>query len=172
MATATIERRCSSRAPTSAIDTLWACAMRSFKLLTTCRLSLRENAEGIESSSWRTPTVIFFTFHVFTFHSRSLKRETWRPEEQLESSLDRLPDVRLEHVADLDVVVVGQLDAALEAGLDLADVLLHAAQRLDREVLGDDRAAAGEADLAAALDVAVGDEAAGDVAEAADFEHL
>src|SRR5688500_944010 len=90
----------------------------------------------------------------------------------LQRSLDRLPDVRLEDVADLDVVVVGELDAALEAGLHLADVLLHAAERLDRQVLRDDRAAAGEADLAAALDVAVGDEAAGDVAEAADLEHL
>src|SRR5687767_5895414 len=90
----------------------------------------------------------------------------------LKRSLDRLPDVRLEDVADLDVVVVGELDAALEAGLDLADVLLHTAERLDRQVFGDDRPAAGEADLAAALDVPVGDEAAGDVAQAADLEHL
>src|SRR5215211_2490532 len=90
----------------------------------------------------------------------------------LQRPLNRLPDVRLHHVAHLDVVVVGELDAALEAGLDLAHVLLDAAERLDRQVFGDDRAAAGEADLAAALDVPVGDEAAGDVAEAADLEHL
>src|SRR5207247_7759354 len=65
-----------------------------------------------------------------------------------------------------------QLDATLEAGLDFAGVLLDPAERLDREVLGNDGAAAREPDLAAALDVPVGDEAAGDVAEAADLEHL
>src|SRR5206468_2708206 len=78
----------------------------------------------------------------------------------LQRPLERLPDVRLEDVADLDVVVAGELDAAFEAGLDLADVVLEALEGLDRQVLGDDHPAAGEADLAAALDVPVGDVAA------------
>src|SRR6185437_16300623 len=73
-------------------------------------------------------------------------------------------------VADLDVVVVGELDAAFEAGLDFLDVVLEAFERLDREVFGDDRPAAGEADATAALNVAVGDQTAGDVADLADLD--
>src|SRR5262249_36732373 len=66
----------------------------------------------------------------------------------------------------------GELDAALEPGLYFLHIVLHATQRLDRQVLGDHAAVANETDLAPALDVPVGDEAAGDVADAADLEHL
>src|SRR5664279_1428430 len=44
----------------------------------------------------------------------------------------------LEQVAFLDVVVVFQLDAALEAGGDLADVVLHASHGLDLAGVDDD----------------------------------
>src|SRR6185503_5876632 len=83
-----------------------------------------------------------------------------------------LAHVRLETVADLDVVVAGQLDAALEAALDFLGVFLDAAQRLNRQVFGNDLAVANETNLAAALDVAVGDHAAGDVADARHLEDL
>src|SRR3712207_4256562 len=74
----------------------------------------------------------------------------------LQRPLELFPEVGFENVADLDVVVVRELDAPLQARLDLLDVVLDAPQGLDGEVLGDDDAAAGEADLAAALHVAVG----------------
>src|SRR5688572_26844701 len=90
----------------------------------------------------------------------------------LQRPLDLLADVRLQPVADLDVVVVRQLDAALEAALDVLHVFLDAAERLDREVFGDHLAVADQADLAAALDVAIRHHAPADVADLADLEHL
>ena len=44
---------------------------------------------------------------------------------------DALHREHLDHVADLEVVELVEADAALEAGLDLADVVLEAAQRAD-----------------------------------------
>src|SRR5687768_13165211 len=90
----------------------------------------------------------------------------------LQRPLELLADVCLEPVADLDVVVALELDAALEAALDVLHVFLHAAERVDREVFRDHLAVADQADLAAALDVAVGDHAAADVADLADLEDL
>src|SRR5262245_12293939 len=49
-----------------------------------------------------------------------------------------LDDERLDHVADLDVVVLLEADAALEAGLDLGDVVLEPAQRADPALVDDD----------------------------------
>src|SRR6266511_907982 len=83
----------------------------------------------------------------------------------LQRPLELLADISFKPVADLDVVVVRQLDTALQASLNVLDVLLQAAERFDREVFGDDLAVADEPDLAAALDVPIRDEAAGDVAE-------
>src|SRR5688572_6459991 len=76
---------------------------------------------------------------------------------RLQRPLELLADVRLEAVADLDVVIPGQLDAALEAALDVLYVFLQAAERFDREVFRDHLPVADQADLAAALDVAVSD---------------
>ena len=61
----------------------------------------------------------------------------------------------LDDVALLELVEVGQADAALVAGRDLADVVAEAAQRLD-PIGGDELAAAVDA-RAAADDAAVGD---------------
>src|SRR5215208_5706221 len=44
---------------------------------------------------------------------------------------DALHRKDFDHVADLQVVVILQADAALEAGLDLAHVVLEAPQRAD-----------------------------------------
>ena len=62
-------------------------------------------------------------------------------------ALDLPGDEALDRVADLGVVVVLEQDAALEALGDLADVLLHAAQRGD-VALPDDRALAHQAHAA------------------------
>src|SRR3954454_19986917 len=83
--------------------------------------------------------------------------------------LPRLVD--LHRVAFLHVGVVGEHDAALEAGRDLADVLVEAAQRADRPVVHDG-AVTDEADLRAARDLAVRDHAAGDDADARRAEDL
>src|SRR5258707_13363393 len=42
-----------------------------------------------------------------------------------------LGDERLDHVAGLDVVIVGERDAALEARLHFAGVILEALERID-----------------------------------------
>src|SRR5262245_18563669 len=62
--------------------------------------------------------------------------------------------VRLDDVAGLEVLEIRQADAALVAGLHLADVVLEAPQRGDG-ALPDDRALAKEPDLGAAGDRAV-----------------
>ena len=54
----------------------------------------------------------------------------------LERPLHLLDAVRLDHVVDLDVVVAGDLDAALEALADLADVVLEALERLQAGASG------------------------------------
>src|SRR5919202_4102537 len=80
-------------------------------------------------------------------------------------ALDLAGLVGLQHVALLDVLEVRQHDAALEAGRDLAHVVVEALERVDRRVV-DDRAVAHDADLRPAADRAVGDHAAGDRADA------
>src|SRR5205823_6210159 len=88
---------------------------------------------------------------------------------QLALDLPSLED--LHHVALLDVLVVAQHDAALEAGGDLADVVVEAAQRLDLARV-DHGAVAHQADLRATAHVAVGDVATGDRADARGAEGL
>src|SRR3954463_13715480 len=78
---------------------------------------------------------------------------------------------RLDDVAGLEVLEVGQADAALEARLHLADVVLEALERRDR-ALPDDRALAEEAHLGATGDDAVLDEAARHPPDAGHGEHL
>ena len=51
---------------------------------------------------------------------------------RLQGSLPDLDLVRLDHVADLDVVVAGDLHAALEALADLADVVLEPLEDVQR----------------------------------------
>src|SRR4051794_41509522 len=86
-----------------------------------------------------------------------------------ELALDLAGLVRLQHVALLDVLEVREHDAALEAGRDLAHVLVEALERVDRRVV-DDRAVAHHADARAAADRPVGDVAARDRADAGGAE--
>src|SRR6185503_13385819 len=68
----------------------------------------------------------------------------------------------LDHVADLQVVVLLEADAALEAALHLADVVLEAAQRSDLAGEDDDVVAQqARLRLAGAGDAALGHHAAG-----------
>src|SRR5829696_439903 len=89
--------------------------------------------------------------------------------------LERLLDLAglegLDHVADLDVLVVLEHDAALETGLNLTDVVLEAAQGTD-PAGPDHRALAHEPDRRAADEAAVADRAAGDRADARGLEEL
>src|SRR5512139_1689445 len=78
---------------------------------------------------------------------------------------------RLDHVADLEIIVVLEAYAALEAGLDFADVVLEPAQRADA-ALEDLDAVADESDPVVARDRPVLHEASADVADARNLEHL
>src|SRR5579862_3877936 len=79
--------------------------------------------------------------------------------------------VRLDHIALLDVLEVREHDAALEAGVDLAHVLVEASQARDRRVVDHGRVAH-EPDARAADDMALGDEAARDRADPGGAEGL
>src|SRR5690606_30718379 len=77
----------------------------------------------------------------------------------------------LDDVADLDVVVA-DADTALEALADLGGVVLEAAQRRHREVVGHHHAVADEPGLGVALDDTRGDHRTGHVADPRDLEDL
>src|SRR6516165_6534141 len=79
--------------------------------------------------------------------------------------------VGLDHVLDLDVAVT-DADAALVALADLGDVLLEPAQRVHAEVLRHHNTVADQAGLAAPVDRARTDDAAGHVADARHPEDL
>src|SRR3954451_4508055 len=89
--------------------------------------------------------------------------------------LERLLDLagleELEDVAHLDVLVALEHDAALEALIDLLNIVLEAAQR-SKASGPDDRAVADQADLGDAGGLAVGHQAAGDRADARGAEEL
>ena len=80
----------------------------------------------------------------------------------LQRLLDLLGLERLDHVADLHVLVALEHDPALEALGDLLDVVLEASERAHAPG-PDHRALPNEADLGDARDLPVGDLAAGDV---------
>src|SRR6266511_1424571 len=77
----------------------------------------------------------------------------------------------LEDIADLDVAVAVEHDAALEALLDLAHVVLEATQRADL-ACPDHRPLPDQVDLGVVGDLALLDDAAGDVADARGAEGL
>src|SRR2546430_8493290 len=80
--------------------------------------------------------------------------------------------VRLDDVADLDVVVVAERQAALEALADLGGVLLEPLERGDGDVLGHHRPVAQQPGLGVAPQETRPDDAAGDVADLGRTEHL
>src|SRR5690606_25691298 len=75
-----------------------------------------------------------------------------------ERSGDLFDPVALDHVANLDVVEVGNVQAALEALADLADIVLEALETAELPLVHLD-AVADDANLPTPLDLAVGDHA-------------
>ena len=86
-------------------------------------------------------------------------------------TLDLLDAEALDDVADLDVLVALDANAAFIALLDGLDVVFEAAQR-GNLALEDDRGVAHDANLVIAGDFALGDIATGDVADLRDAEHV
>src|SRR5204863_1958666 len=76
-----------------------------------------------------------------------------------------------DEVADLDILVTGEVDAALDALADFADIVLEALERGDL-TLPEFGAFAEEANLGVAADEAIGDAAAGDLADLGDLEDV
>src|SRR6266571_5036623 len=88
-----------------------------------------------------------------------------------ELALDLPRLVCLDHVAFLDVLEVLDRDAAFEALLDLARIVLEALERSDLAVV-DDRSLANEANVGGADDLALSDVAARDRADPGGPEDL
>src|SRR5690606_21278665 len=80
--------------------------------------------------------------------------------------------VRLDDVADLDVVVVTEADTALESFADLGDVILDPAQRRDVEVLGHHDPVPDQPGRGVAPHDTTGHHAPGDVADPRGAEHF
>ena len=73
----------------------------------------------------------------FASHGFGTSRISCHPM-RLRGDRDPLHREHLDQVADLDVVELVEADAALEAGLDFADIVLEAAQRADLAFVDDD----------------------------------
>src|SRR5258705_3013618 len=97
-------------------------------------------------------------------------RDPW---DMLRDDRDSLLHEHLDEVADLDVVEPLEADAALEPGLDLADIVFEAAERSDLAFVHKDVVAEqARLRLAAARDAALGDQAAGDGAVLGHLERI
>src|ERR1700674_1060545 len=121
-------------APSSATATLKCARSRSFRLRTTCRLSLRDCAASMRSSRvrkaiMRSSVVGLWSLANHFWHGRTTNDER-RP---LHHSFrcDLLGHEGLDHVADFNVAIVGDGDAAFHAVGYLAGVVFEAAQRVD-----------------------------------------
>src|SRR4029077_12917974 len=125
------------------------------------RLPFSERFSGKCSSAERMPTQPA---------PKALRGGSRRRRGRLEVGALDLPRlVDLEHVAFLEVVEALEQDAALEALLDLADVVLEALQLGDPRLV-DDRAVAHDADVGVAPHRAARDVRAGDRAETGNAE--
>src|SRR5262245_19581398 len=101
----------------------------------TLRFPLSECVSGSRSSSRRTPTTIGAASGPLHGPLRPLGAARGR---RREASGDLLDLVRLDHVPDLQVLIVLEARAALVARRHLAHVLLEAAEAADLAVVHDD----------------------------------
>src|SRR3974390_193591 len=101
----------------------------------------------------------------------NLKQHAWHKNQARRLSkrpLYRLHAVTLDNVADLHVLIILECHAAFLSGHDLARIILETLELRQLALMYDD-AVADEPHVGAAFHCAVGDAAAGDVA---DFRHL
>src|SRR5262245_24867628 len=94
-----------------------------------------------------------------------------RPPSRSQRPADHVHAVRLDDVVPLDIIVIGDLDAALVAFPDFAHVVFEAFERGDLALV-DLAAFAEQARLRRPLDDALGDEAAGHDADLGYLEDL
>src|SRR6202166_2965109 len=132
LTTPIVARFHSSAASSSATDTLKLARSRSFKLRTTWRLSLIDCAASMWSSrvrkaimqwsvaSGQWPEKLPFDWPLITDHWALFLSDYFRG--------NPLGHKGLDHVADFDVAVVGDRDAALHAVGDLFGVVFKAPQ--------------------------------------------
>src|SRR5262245_19627932 len=154
-------------------------------LWTTCRLSFKLRASRRSNRTRRVPTIIVVSGQLsvascqwespllFISNNWPLATDNWP---LLQGSLHLLDAEGLDNVADLDVVVAGNFQAALEALADLGDIVLDAFERVQagtavRRWVNHD-AFANEPDLGVAANDALSHEAAGHRADATDLEGL
>src|SRR5208283_1037322 len=142
----------------------WA-RSRSFRLRTTCRLSLSDCAASMRSS--RVRKAIIRSLVVGRSSLAKLQRANDQRRTTNDCSLrhgfgrDLLGHEGLNHIADFDVAIVGDGDATFHPVGNLAGIILETAQRSDF-ALEDNHIVAQQADLGIALDEASGNRASSD----------
>ncbi len=121
-----------SRCPISATATLKCSRSRSFRLLTTCRLSFREweCSTIFQGSTLRSPGQTFQVHQRLPADVRSNKPVALLLRRRQHGG-DSLRRECLEHVAHIDVVVIHERNTAFEPVLDLARIVLEAFERID-----------------------------------------
>src|SRR5579863_3685094 len=130
LTTPMVARFQSSAASSSATEMLKLARSRSFRLRTTCRLSLSDCAASMCSSMVRKAMGMQFSVPSSQFsETTQLRTENRELRTRLCDYFRRNPlgNERLNHVASLDVTVVCDRDAALHAVGDFLGVVLEAA---------------------------------------------
>src|SRR5262249_26759932 len=155
--------------------------MRTSGIVTTCavktsswtspRVSISANAWRMSSAtrSWRCvgPLLLWARRWAMPDCSNGVRGGS-TPSERTRNGLDV---EALHDVANADILIVGERHAALLSGRHLAYLVLEALQSRQRALV-DHHVVADEAHLGAALHLAVGDAAAGDLADLGNVEHL
>src|SRR5580700_2925447 len=90
----------------SATETLKLPRSRSFRLRTTCRLSLSDCAASMWSSSVRKAIKGSFRFPVLTLRHWKLETRNWKPALSNHFRGNSLGRESFDHVADLDVSII------------------------------------------------------------------
>src|SRR5262245_13752429 len=101
------------------------------------RLSLRDREPGTCNSTDKSAITIRLAARPRHHEDEVLRGLAEEAVRRLRGGRDALLQEHLDHVADLDVVEALEADAALEPGLDLAHVVLEAAERSDLAFVDD-----------------------------------
>src|SRR5579872_56388 len=168
LTTPTVARFHNPLASSSATATLKWARRRSFKLRTTCRLSLSDCAASILSSRVRKAIIERRRRSAVVGRWQNLAPEVPTTDDKRPMTIslrhrfsgDFFSGEGFNHVADFDVSVVGDGDAAFHAVGDLAGIVLEAAKRPDF-AFEDDHVVAQQSDFGVAFDQPIDDRAAG-----------